>query len=67
MNFVTVFRRAASHASDLEIAELVGVIRSALEGDSNDAEHDALVEVAGFFNIDYTPFDDLDDPDLEGD
>jgi hypothetical protein len=34
---------------------LENTIRQALEGDSNDAEHDALVEVAGHFGIHYTP------------
>lgn len=37
--------------------DVVSDIRSALEGDSNDAEHDALVGVADFFAIDYTPSD----------
>ncbi len=36
-------------------AELVAEIRDALEGDSNDAEHDALVSVAEHLGITYTP------------
>lgn len=51
------FRWAALNAKDDEIAELAKAIRSALEGDSNDAEHDALVDVAQFFGIDYEPVD----------
>jgi hypothetical protein len=34
---------------------LVEVVRDALEGESNDAEHDALVAVAEAFGIRYTP------------
>lgn len=30
-------------------------VAEALEGDSNDAEHDALVAVAQFFDIEYKP------------
>jgi hypothetical protein len=30
-------------------------VKDALEGDSNDAEHDALVSVAQFFGIEYDP------------
>ena len=51
----TPFRRAALDAPDVEIVELVEEITSALEGDSNDAEHDALAGVARFFGIDYDP------------
>jgi hypothetical protein len=36
-------------------------IRDALEGESNDAEHDALVTVADVLGIDYTPFDDQEE------
>ena len=36
-------------------------IRQALEGDSNDAEHDALVSVADWLGIHYTPIDYLDE------
>lgn len=38
--------------------ELVTAIREALEGDSNDAEHDALVAVAQHFGIEYISEDD---------
>ena len=34
-------------------------IKAALEGDSNDAEHDALVSVAGWLGIEWTSFDDI--------
>ena len=40
---------------------LLAEIKAALEGDSNDAEHDALVSCAQYFELDYTPYDDLDD------
>lgn len=36
-------------------ASLASEIREALEGDSNDAEHGALVSVAGHFAIGYKP------------
>lgn len=55
----TPFRRAALDAPDAEVVDLIETVKAALEGDSNDAEHDALSDVAGFFGIDYTPFDDL--------
>lgn len=54
----TSFRRAAIDASDAQITALIDEVRSALEGDSNDAEHDALVSVAGFFSIAYEPAED---------
>lgn len=38
---------------DALFPSLVASIRDALEGDSNDAEHDALVSVAEFLHIDY--------------
>lgn len=41
--------------------ELRDVLKAALEGDSNDDDHDALVSLAQHFGIDYTPFDDLDE------
>jgi hypothetical protein len=44
------FRTAAMQSTDATIA-LVDTIKKALEGDSNDAEHDALVDVAQFFGI----------------
>ncbi len=40
--------------------DLAQTIRAALEGDSNDAEHDALVAVAEHFAIKYTPIDYLE-------
>jgi hypothetical protein len=49
------FRRAALGAPDAEIQDLVTEIIGALEGDSNDADHDALVSVAQFFGIEYNP------------
>lgn len=36
-------------------------VKDALEGDSNDAEHDALVSVAGALSIEWTDPDDEDD------
>lgn len=49
----TPFRRAALDAPDAEVVDLIGTVKAALEGESNDAEHDALAEVAGFFGIGY--------------
>lgn len=37
------------------IAGIKAGVKAALEGDSNDAEHDALVDVAQSFGIDYEP------------
>lgn len=51
------YRRRMAEADDEQIAVLVHSVREALEGDSNDADHDALVDVAHFFDIDYTPTD----------
>lgn len=48
---VTPIRRALLDASDAEILALVDTIRTALAGDSNDAEHDALVDVAEALGI----------------
>lgn len=56
-----VFRHNALNEKDRDILELVETIKNALEGDSNDAEHDALVDVAGFFEIDWTSYDDRED------
>jgi hypothetical protein len=42
-----------------------GEIKEALEGDSNDDEHDALVAVAEYLDIEYTSYDDQDDSDDE--
>jgi hypothetical protein len=36
-------------------------VQDALGGDSNDAEHDALVSVADHFNIEWTSYEDRDD------
>lgn len=48
-----------------EIEELGEDIKSALEGDSNDAEHDALASVAMTLGIEYRdPEDVLEDEDL---
>lgn len=49
----TPIRRAVLDASDEAITELASTIRAALEGDSNDAEHDALADVADFLNVTY--------------
>jgi hypothetical protein len=38
---------------------LAETVKDALEGDSNDAEHDALAMVADALGVEYTPFDDL--------
>jgi hypothetical protein len=43
---------------DSPIAGLFEEITSALEGDSNDAEHDALVSVAQQFGLVWTPPDE---------
>jgi hypothetical protein len=51
----TPLRRAVLDATDRELTDLSEVVRDALEGDSNDAEHDALAHVAEFLNIDYDP------------
>lgn len=61
----TVFRRAALEATDAEIDELRNQAVRALEGDSNDAEHDALVEFARFFGFEWTDADDVlaDEPE----
>lgn len=49
-----ILRQNMATYSAPEIAELAQTIKDALEGDSNDAEHDALVEVAGCFGIGWT-------------
>ncbi len=43
--------KLAGAKGDKEFLALKKVIREALEGNSNDAEHDALLEVAQFFDI----------------
>lgn len=40
------------------LAPTITEVKDALEGDSNDAEHDALVSVAELLNIDYRPSED---------
>lgn len=40
------------------VKRLSQVVRAALEGDSNDAEHDALVEVSVILGIEWEPSDD---------
>jgi hypothetical protein len=49
-------QRVAEYAEQVvrDHAELAPTVRDALEGDSNDAEHDALVAVAEAFAIRYT-------------
>jgi hypothetical protein len=59
----TPIRRAVTDASDTELDSLASEIREALEGPSNDAEHDALAAVADFLGIDYDPDAAYDDPD----
>lgn len=44
--------------SGAEITAVKGEVKGALEGDSNDAERDALVSVAELLHIDYTPPED---------
>lgn len=41
--------------------DIAAEVKRALEGDSNDAEHDALVAVAEHFGLDYTPIDYTED------
>ena len=50
---ISGFRRTLESTTDDEVASLISEIRDALEGDSNDVEHDALASVAAFFGIDY--------------
>lgn len=54
-----------AHAMRVDLAgvtrELREEIRAALEGDSNDAEHDALVSVAEAFGIKWTSHEDRED------
>lgn len=50
-----------AHADDLDA--LKAEIKSALEGDSNDAEHDALAAVADHFGIEWTSFEDREEDD----
>jgi hypothetical protein len=44
-----------------DLAWLKGEIKDALEGESNDAEHDALAAVASHFGIEWTSFEDRED------
>lgn len=61
-----------AHATLEEAREVLGrwpggdlrdVIRAALEGDSNDAEHDALIAVADSLDIEWTSYEDRGDDD----
>lgn len=52
---VPTAKRQLSAATQDEILSLFVEVQAALEGDSNDQEHDALVEVASFFGIPYDP------------
>jgi len=52
---ITISNASRGTPTDEEVRELEREIVGALEGDSNDAEHDALVSVAQFFGIDYDP------------
>lgn len=61
MKDTTPFRRAALDTNDDEIVALTREITSALEGDSNDAEHDALVSVAQFFGLEWTALEDQEE------
>lgn len=56
-------RSAFINASDEEIEALVLTITDALEGDSNDAEHDALSDVADFIGLNWNSHYDEDDDD----
>jgi hypothetical protein len=50
---VGTIRRAIVDASDDVLEALAFEVRKALEGDSNDAEHDALVSAAAVLGIDW--------------
>lgn len=55
-------RSAFINASDEEIEALILTITDALEGESNDAEHDALSDVADFIGLNWNnPYDEDDD------
>ena len=54
-----IFDRPDDHHDALISQGLAEDIRAALEGDSNDAEHDALSAVASSLGISWTPYDDL--------
>jgi hypothetical protein len=63
----TVMRERLGHDEDYgfeysvdftDSTDLKAEAKDALEGDSNDAEHDALVSVAGYFDIEYTSFEE---------
>lgn len=53
----TKIRQSVMNASDAYLKLLYDEIKSALEGDSFDAEHDALVAVAQLFGVDWQPPD----------
>ena len=56
---VTPYRRAVIDASDADLLYTVADIKTALEGDSNDAEHEALAGVAELLGIEWkSPYDD---------
>jgi hypothetical protein len=48
----------SSRTNAMPLQALAGEIKAALEGDSNDAEHDALVGVAQHLGITWQPPDD---------
>jgi hypothetical protein len=48
-----IMRRHVLEASDDQVLDAARIVRSALEGESNDAEHDALVLVADLLGIEY--------------
>lgn len=54
---------ASNAAADLD--SLMQEIKDALEGESNDAEHDALAAVADHFGIQWTSFEDREDAEAE--
>jgi hypothetical protein len=64
---VTAIAKQAEAAARKHFIDVVGGdVKDALEGDSNDSEHDALVDVAGYFDIEYrSPYDDDEDEDDE--
>lgn len=64
---VTAIAKQAETAARKHFIEIVGSeVQGALESESNDAEHDALVEVAGYFDIEYRdPYADVEDEDEE--
>lgn len=55
------WRRSGGFDPYAQSSDLRDEIKAALEGDSNDAEHDALVAVADFFGIAYEASDEPSD------